>query len=82
MNAQQASTTAAKMHPAWIPMDPLIAPVSRGSPVTDAHVQVKRCCLIYFGSLFLVFVFPWSNCKMQQFLAEFNDRVKEESRIT
>ena len=69
MNALKASTTAAKMHPAWIPMDPLIAPVSRDSLVTDAHVQVKLCCFIHFGSLFLVFVFchvliPWSDCKM------------------
>ena len=48
MNAQKASTTAAKMHPVSIPLDLLIAPVSRGSLVMDDHVWVQFSVLFMF----------------------------------
>ena len=57
MNALKEYTTAAKMHPAWIPMDHLIAPVSRGSLVTDAHVQVNFVVLFTLVVSFLCLFF-------------------------
>ena len=51
MSAQKASTTAAVMHPVSIPLDPSIAPVSRGSLVMDDHVQVQFAVLFIFLNL-------------------------------
>ena len=48
MNAQQTSTTAAKMHPVSIPLDPSIATVSRGSLAMDDYVQVQFAVLFIF----------------------------------
>ena len=45
MNAQKASTTAAKMHPVSIPLDLTIALVSQASLVTDDYVQVQLALL-------------------------------------
>ena len=48
MNAQQASTTAVKMHPVSIPLGPSIATVGKGSLAMDDYVQVQFAVLFIF----------------------------------
>ena len=48
MNAQKASTTAARMHPVSIPLDPTIASVIWGSLAMDDYVQVQFAVLFIF----------------------------------